>query len=100
MVKRLNPLRVLVLALAGAALFAGFDTAQAQEVAQAQPVERVIVTGSAIPRTETETPSPVQVITREEIQKTGATSVNDVLRSLSTNGNSNLQQNFSGAFAG
>ena len=100
MVKPLNPLRVLVLALAGAALFAGFDTSQSQEVAQAQPVERVIVTGSAIPRTETETPSPVQVITREEIQKTGATSVNDVLRSLSTNGNSNLQQNFSGAFAG
>jgi iron complex outermembrane receptor protein len=98
--KPFNPLRALVLALAGAALLGTIDTSQAQEIAQTQPVEKVIVTGSAIPRTETETPSPVQVITHEEILKTGATSINDVLRALSTNGNSNLQQNFSGAFAG
>jgi iron complex outermembrane recepter protein len=74
----------------------GVGAASGQEQ---QPTEKVIVTGSAIPRTETETPAPVQVITREEIAKTGATSVFEVLRQLTTNGNSNLNQNFSGAFA-
>lgn len=80
----------------------GVATAQ-EQVAQSTEktgVERVVVTGSAIPRSETETPSPVQVITAEEIRKTGYTSVNEVLRALTTNGNSNLAQNFSGAFAG
>src|SRR5882757_2466523 len=88
------------LGFASAVLLGWFGTAQAQEQQVAQAVERVVITGSAIPRTEAETPAPVQVITREEIQRVGATSVNDVLKALTANGSGNLQQAFSGAFAG
>lgn len=41
---------------------------------------RVTVTGTSIKRVEQETGSPVQVMTREEIEKTGATSVQDLLQ--------------------
>lgn len=36
-----------------------------------QELERVTVTGSNIKRTDTETASPVQIITRQEIERTG-----------------------------
>jgi iron complex outermembrane receptor protein len=101
---RVPGLSVTGLALSLIVSFGAIGTAMAQEqVAQSTEktgVERVVVTGSAIPRSETETPSPVQVITKEEIQKTGYTNVAEVLQALTTNGNSNLAQNFSGAFAG
>ncbi len=41
---------------------------------------RVNVTGTSIKRVESETGSPVQVMTREEIERTGATSVQDLLQ--------------------
>lgn len=50
--------------------------------AQAQDVQRVEVTGSAIKRTSVEGPAPVEVITRKDIERTGATSLNELLRSI------------------
>ena len=47
-----------------------------------QPMQRVTVTGSAIKRTSVEGPAPVQVITKKDIEKTGATSVNELLSSI------------------
>ncbi len=44
-------------------------SAFAQE--KATNLDRITVTGSNIPRTNTETPSPVQVVTRQEIDRTG-----------------------------
>ena len=41
---------------------------------------RVNVTGTSIKRVESETGSPVQVLTREDIERTGATSVQDLLQ--------------------
>jgi iron complex outermembrane receptor protein len=84
----------------GISVLAGVMLFQSAVAQEQQPTEKVIITGSAIPRTETETPAPVQVITREEIQKIGATTINDVLKALTANGGSNLQQAFNGAFAG
>ncbi|MEO5882836.1 MAG: TonB-dependent receptor, partial [Caldimonas sp.] len=49
---------------------------------QAQQLERVEITGSAIKRTDAEGPAPVEIITRKEIAKTGATSVNELVRSI------------------
>lgn len=46
--------------------------------------ERVIITGSAIKRTQTEGPVPVETITKAEITATGATTVNELLKSIST----------------
>ena len=59
----------------------------------------VVVTGSRINRTDSETPSPLQVITAEEIQESGYTSIQDVLHQLTANGQGTLSQGFAGAFA-
>lgn len=68
----------LAVAFGAASLFA--PIAQAQE---AQSLERVTVTGSSIKRLDAETALPVSVITREQIEKSGATSVEDILRRVS-----------------
>jgi iron complex outermembrane recepter protein len=82
----------------------GALVAQAQEQTQAtdqeQTLQTVIVTGSIIKRTDFETPSPVQVVTAEDLQQSGYTSVSDVLRNLSANGQGTLSQSFGLAFAG
>ncbi len=56
-----------------------------------QNVERVEITGSSIRRTEAETAVPVQVISKEEIEKTGSTNVEQFLQGLGValQGNSN-----------
>jgi iron complex outermembrane recepter protein len=48
---------------------------------QAQP-QRVEITGSAIKRVNAEGPAPVEVITKKDIEKTGATSINELIRSI------------------
>jgi iron complex outermembrane recepter protein len=70
-----------------------------QAVAQSS-LERVEVTGSNIPRVNTETPSPVQVLTAADIKKQGYTSISEVLQSLTANGQGTLSNAFPGAFAG
>ena len=72
----------------------------APAAAGASDISEIVVTGSLIRRTDTETPSPVQVLTAEDIAKTGFTSVADVLHNLSANGAGSLNQSFNGAFAG
>lgn len=51
--------------------------------AQPQQLERVEITGSSIKRIEAETALPVQVISREEIQRTGASNVEQLLQTVS-----------------
>lgn len=56
---------------------------------QSQQLERVEVTGSSIRRVDAETALPVQIITREEIARTGASNVEQLMQtiaSLSSNG--------------
>jgi len=48
-------------------------------------LESVLVTGSRLRRTDAETPSPVQVIGRDEIARSGAASLNEVLQKLPAN---------------
>src|SRR5690242_10492456 len=57
----------------------------------AAQTERVEITGSSIKRIEGETALPVQIITKEEIQKTGAQNVEQFLQGLgvAVQGNSN-----------
>ena len=54
--------------------------------AEAQTAQRVEITGSSIKRIDTETALPVTVITRDQIEKSGAVSVEDLLRRVSANG--------------
>ena len=67
--------------------------------AKVDKLDRIEVTGSNIRRTDSETPSPVQVITAEDLKKSGYTSVSDVLRNITANGQGTLSQAFSQAFA-
>jgi len=69
------------------------------EKSSEQTLQTVVVTGSIIKRTDFETPSPVQVMTAEDLQQSGYTSVSDVLRNLSANGQGTLSQSFGLAFA-
>ena len=52
---------------------------------QAQKVEKIEVTGSNIKRVDTETAAPVQVLTREDIERSGQTTVSELLRNLPQN---------------
>jgi iron complex outermembrane receptor protein len=83
----------------GLGIAASVPLARAQTTAGAEPVEKIDVTGSYIRRTDTETPSPVQVLTADDIRRTGATSIADVLNNLTANNQGTLSQGFSGAFA-
>ena len=60
----------------------------------------IVVTGSYIHRTDAETPSPVSVISEEEIRKSGLTSISDVIRTSAADNGGSLSQAFSGAMAG
>jgi iron complex outermembrane receptor protein len=51
-------------------------------------MDRVEITGSSIKRIEGETALPVQVLTREDIQKTGATNVEQLMQTVSSNASS------------
>ena len=62
--------------------FAFSNSSLAQQAAPAQKVEKIEVTGSNIKRVDSETPSPIQVITRDDIQKSGSNSVAELLRNI------------------
>jgi len=53
-----------------------------------QNLETILVTGSRIARAQTEGPAPITIVTAEDIQAAGFTSVPEVLRSLSQNSGS------------
>jgi iron complex outermembrane recepter protein len=74
----------------GAASSAASVSAFAQESDEAKTLDRVEVTGSRIKRVDAETTQPVQVITRDEIQKSGATNVYDILNNITASDGSGL----------
>jgi iron complex outermembrane receptor protein len=72
--------------------------ALAQEAPSPQ-VQTVTVTGSNVRRTDSETPSPVQVLTSQEIKDSGYTSIADVLHNITANNMGSLSQSAPSAFA-
>ena len=56
--------------------------------AMAQQPQRVEITGSSIKRIDAETALPVQVVSREEIEKSGVTTAAELMSKLSANNNS------------
>ena len=76
----------------------GASSAFAQE--QATNLDRITVTGSNIPRTNTETSSPVQVVSRQEIDRTGKTTVAEYLQTLTSDGAGSIPKTFGNGFAG
>ena len=66
---------------------------------QAQRVEKVEVTGTNIKRTDTETVAPIEIITREQIERSGQATVAEVLREISINSGNSYSESFTNSFA-
>ena len=88
----------VAIAAASASAFAQSDTTSGT---QTKPKElgAVEVTGSAIPRTSKETPSPVIVINALQIKRSGLTTVADVVRSVSADNSGTIPTAFTAGFA-
>src|SRR3546814_21031732 len=69
----------LLLSFAGIA--SAQDAAPAEPTDQAQTLDTVTVTGTRIKKAELESQVPVQVLTREDIDRSGFTSVADLVQS-------------------
>ncbi len=85
------------LAVAIAATLVATGVAYAQSTPQ--KVEKVEVTGSNIKRTDVETVAPVDVITREQIERSGQPTIADVLRNVPANSGNSYSESFSNSFA-
>jgi iron complex outermembrane receptor protein len=90
---------VAAMAAAGSAAAQTATPATATPPAATAPQE-IIVTGSLIRRLNTETPSPIQVITSTDLKNSGYTSLAEVLTNITANGAGMLSANNSEAFAG
>jgi iron complex outermembrane recepter protein len=78
--------RCLAVAFGGSVALASVYAQQQSAPAQpAQKQERIEVTGSNIKRLDAETAAPIQVITRDEIERSGKTTVTDILRESTAN---------------
>ena len=62
-------------------------------------LEEVIVTGSRISRTGAETASPIEVLGRADLEKSGQQNLSEILRSLSAEGQGTLPTSFTAGFA-
>lgn len=81
------------LIFAGAATMAFAQSAMAQDA----PIQRVEITGSSLKRVDSETALPVQVMSREEITRTGATSTQELLTSVTALSSAGGTTNSTGA---
>ena len=98
--KRTTLVKGLFIACCGPAAWAQDAQPDSSPSRGAVELERVTVTGSNLRRIDVETPSPVQVITAEQMKSSGHTHIQDVLHGLTANGQGTLSQNFSAGFAG
>jgi iron complex outermembrane receptor protein len=97
----------LLLAPIAGATFAQTAPATSQDQSQqsapnqgnAKQLQTITVTGSALPRVDTETPSPVTVITAQDIARSGFTTVSDVVRSISADNSGSIPTSFTTGFA-
>jgi len=88
--------RAIITALCGTA---SMMVAQETLAQQASSLQRVEVTGSNIRRTDTETASPVQTVTREELDRSGKTTVAEFLQTLAVDNQGSVPTTFGSGFA-
>ena len=62
--------------------------------------EEIVVTGTLFRRTNTETPSPVTVLSSESLARRGITNVNDAVRSISADNAGSIPSGFTNGFGG
>jgi len=85
------------MALASSYAFAQ-DTAPADDTASEE--QTIVVTGSLLRRTDTETPSPVTVLTQDSLIRAGLTNVNEAIRSVSADSAGSISTGFQNGFSG
>ena len=75
--------------------------ASGSALAQSQPqkIEKIEVTGSNIKRVDSETVSPVEIISRDQIERTGLATVAEVLRNIPANSGGSFGESFTNSFA-
>ena len=78
---------------------AGAALAAPPALAQVQTGERVEITGSNIRRVQSETASPVQTLTREDIDRSGKTSVGELLQTLAIDNQGSVPTTFQTGFS-
>jgi len=96
MLKKTKLCTGLMVACGGALLSAG-QSAMAQTT---QSLERVEITGSNIRRTDTETASPVQVISKQELDQSGKGTVAEFLQTLTSDGQGSVPFTYGRGFSG
>ncbi len=91
--------------LAGPAFAQDAQTTPPAEVTQpAVPAaegqeDTIVVTGSLFRRTDTETPSPVTVLTSENLERAGITTISDAIRSISADSAGSIGTGFQTGFS-
>ena len=84
MLKRTMLSKSLLFAFSGTAAMSG-GAVYAQQSDQAPvTLQRVEITGSAIKRVEAEGPAPVEIYTRKDIERTGATSISELVKNIAS----------------
>ena len=78
---------------------AAAQTAPAAQNADQTQVEEIVVTGSLFRRTDTETPSPVTVLTSENLAHAGISTAADAIRSISADGAGSIGTGFQSGFS-
>src|SRR5690349_18128334 len=67
--------------------------------AQEEDIETIIVTGSNIRRADAETAAPIQIVTRDDIDRAGKTTVAEYLQTLTADGQGSVPRSFGNGFA-
>ncbi|HQR89358.1 MAG TPA: TonB-dependent receptor, partial [Caulobacter sp.] len=90
----------MICGVAIAVLATGQASAQtAAPEPESTEIEAVVVTGSLFRRTDTETPSPVTVMTSESLARAGITTATDAIRSVSADGAGSIGTGFQSGFS-
>ena len=88
---RNNKLRIICAALGAAGLLTHVAVDAQTATAPAVKAEKIEVTGSNIKRVDAETTSVVQVLTKQDIERSGVATVADLLRTVPAMGGGDLQ---------
>jgi len=96
---RRTPVALAVAAAIGGALASPGVFAQATPDKEAAPIAEVIVTGSNIRRVDAETASPIQIVSTEEIERTGKSTIGEYLQTITADGAGSVPKTFGNGFA-
>ncbi len=99
MFKRTMLSRSLLVAFGSTAALMAGGSARAQQAAP-QELQRVEITGSSIRRTDTETASPVQIISKQEIDQSGKATVAEYLQTLTADSQGSVPFTYGRGFSG